>query len=170
MEFDLRRRRAAARAAYGPEGFPFDGIVRRVRRIADMSQRELARAAGTSHATIGRVEAGALVPAFDLLRRILAVARLWLVVVDGDGHVVLPMKDLPDTLDGAERRYPSHLDTILDPAPGEWWGDSYGLYRPPETFWRDRRRRDMQRKRSQWEVRVAQHRHDPKPPEPQPWW
>jgi hypothetical protein len=33
----------------------------------------------------------------------------------------------------AERRYPAHLDTVLDPAPGEWWGDRYGLARPPET-------------------------------------
>lgn len=55
--------------------------MRRTRRIADMSQRELARAAGTSHTTIGRIESGTLVPAFDLLRRILAVAQLWLVVV-----------------------------------------------------------------------------------------
>ena len=44
------------------------------------------------------------------------------------------MRDWEDTRDGAERRYPSHLDTILDPEPGEWWADIYGLARPPETF------------------------------------
>lgn len=162
----LERRRRAVSVAYGPDRFPFEGIVRRTRRIADMSQRELARAAGTSHTTIGRIESGTLVPAFDLLRRILAVAQLWLVVVDAEGHVVLPMRDLPDTRDGAERRYPSHLDTILDPESGEWWADIYGLYRPPETFWRSRAWRDMRRKRSVWEVRVAQHRHEPRPPMP----
>ena len=66
-----------------------------------------------------------------------------------------PMKDWRDTRDGAERRYPSHLDIILDPRPGDWWADQYGLTAPPETFRRDRAVRDMQRKRSQWEVRVA---------------
>lgn len=166
---DFRQRRTDVRAAYGPEWFPVEGIVRRARRIADLSQRELATAVGASHATIGRVESGMLAPRIDLLRRILAVAGLWLVVVDEAGRVVLPMDDLPDRRDGAERRYPSHLDTILDPKPGEWWADVYGLMRPPETFWRSRERRDMERRRSQWEVRVAKFRHEPPPPDPRAW-
>jgi len=148
------------------EGFPVAGIVRRVRRIADLSQRQLAKATGTSPSTVGRMEAGALVPAIRLLERVLGVAGLRLVVVDQGGRVVRPMADWDNTRDGAGRRYPSHLDTILDPAPGEWWADRYGLARPPETFFRNRDVRDQMRRRSQWEVRVKQFRHVPPPPDP----
>lgn len=146
--------------------FPVPGLVRRVRRIGGLSQRELARAAGVSHATIGHIERGSLVPGLAVLERILGVVGLGLVVINDDGRVIQPMIDWPDAHDGADRRYPSHLDTIIDPEPGEWWGDQYGLARPPETFHRDRRSREMQRRRSQWEVRVAKHRAEPPPQVP----
>jgi transcriptional regulator with XRE-family HTH domain len=137
-----------------PDDFDVVGLVRAVRRRARLSQRELAERAATSPSTVNRIEAGALTPSVDCLRRILAVADLDLVVVDRDGRLVRPMLDNRDDLrDGAERRYPSHLDTILDPVYGEWWGDRYGLARPPETFHRSRRRREVQRRRSQWECR-----------------
>jgi transcriptional regulator with XRE-family HTH domain len=142
------------------------GYVRQARRRADMSQRELARAAGIHASTVGRIEAGELTPSLRIFRKILGIGGMMLAVVDTLGRVVPPMQDWVSARDGAERRYPSHLDTILDPLPGEWWGDTYGLARPPETFYRDRRRRDAQRKRSQWEVRVAQYRHEPMPPLP----
>jgi transcriptional regulator with XRE-family HTH domain len=145
---------------------PYVGLTRRARRLGDMSQRELARAAGVTQAAISKVEAGTMVPSLALFQRILAVAGLSLVVVDARGRIVQPMEDWDDTRDGAERRYPSHLDTILEPRPGEWWGDRYGLMRPPETFRRNRMVRDMQRKRSQWEVRVAKYRNVPPPPDP----
>ncbi|MET7667170.1 helix-turn-helix transcriptional regulator [Micromonospora luteifusca] len=144
--------------------WPAVGIIRAVRRHADLSQRELARWASVHHATIGRIEAGRTVPSIDLLRRIIGVAGFRLAVVDEFGWVLRPMRDWDDTRDGAERRYPSHLDTILDPEPGEWWADIYGLARPPETFYRNREVRDAMRRRSQWEVRVAQHRGDSPPP------
>lgn len=131
-----------------------------------MSQREMARAAQVSQAAISRIEAGTLTPSVALLQRVLGAAKLWLVVVDDEGHVVEPMKDWQDTRDGAGRRYPSHLDIILDPKPGDWWADIYGLAAPPETFRRDRGVRDMQRVRSQWEVRVAKYRSVPPPPDP----
>ena len=131
-----------------------------------MSQREMAHAADVSQAAISKIEAGTLTPSLTVLQRILGAAELWLVVVDDGGHVVQPMKDWQDTRDGAERRYPSHLDVILDPRPGEWWADQYGLTAPPETFRRDRSVRDMQRVRSQWEVRVAKYRTVPPPPDP----
>ncbi|MDG4806382.1 helix-turn-helix transcriptional regulator [Micromonospora sp. WMMD1120] len=146
--------------------WPAAGIVRAVRRRADLSQRELARWAGVHHATIGRIEAGRMVPSIVLLQRIISVLGCRLAVVDEFGRVLKPMRDWQDTRDGAERRYPSHLDTILDPELGEWWGDIYGLARPPETFRRDRAVRDAMRRRSQWEVRVAQQRHLPPPPRP----
>jgi transcriptional regulator with XRE-family HTH domain len=149
-----------------PAAFPFSGLVRRARRIADLSQREMARAAGVSQAAVSKIEAGTLIPSFALMLRVLGAAELGLVVVDATGRIVEPMADWQDVRDGAERRYPSHLDTILDPEPGEWWADVYGLMRPPETFRRDREFRDAQRRLSQWQVRVAKYRRAPRPPDP----
>src|SRR6185369_11575011 len=80
--------------------------------------------------------------------------------------VLLPIRESEETQDGAGRRYPSHLDTILDPRAGEGWGDSYGLARPPETFHRDRRRRDYMRELSRWEVRAHLVRGLPPPEDP----
>jgi transcriptional regulator with XRE-family HTH domain len=146
--------------------YPVPGLLRRARRIADLSQRQLARVAKVSQSTVARIESGDLAPSLDMMHRLMASAGLHLVVVDGHGHVVLPMRECEETRDGGNRRYPSHLDTILDPRPGEWWGDDYGLARPPETFYRDRRHRDYQRALSQWEVRAKQHRGVPPPRHP----
>jgi hypothetical protein len=99
-----------------------------------------------------------------MLGRLLGVADIHLVAVDPDGHVVLPVGSWDDSRDGAGRHYPAHLDTVLDPLLGEWWGDRFGLARPPETFHRDRARRDAQRARSRWEVRVAKYWSHSEPP------
>jgi transcriptional regulator with XRE-family HTH domain len=146
------------------------GLVRSVRRRVDMSQRELAAAAKLSPSTIARIESGATTPSLAVLLRLLAVGRLLLVVTDADGEVIRSMQIWDDTRDGADRQFPAHLDLILDPRFGEWWADGYGLARPPETLHRDRRLRDAQRRRSQWEVRVKQFRHDPPPPVRRPRW
>lgn len=147
------------------------GLVRAVRRRADMSQRELAAVTGLSRATIARIETRALAPSLGTLGAILAVAGIRLVAVDADNRMVTSMADPPttDLRDGAARRYPSHLDVILDPLPGEWWADRYGLARPPETFKRDRVMRDVMRRRSVWEVRVEQNRSVVPPPTIE-WW
>lgn len=146
------------------------GLVRRVRRSADLSQRELAERTGLAPSTIARIESRSLAPALDTLAAILSVAGLRLVVVDAENRRVPPMEDPPgDLRDGAGRRFPSHLDVILDPLPGEWWGDRYGCARPPETFHRDRPLRDAMRRRSVWEVRVAQFRTVPPPPTIEHW-
>jgi len=147
-------------------GYPLSGMVRRVRRTADMSQRELAKATGLSHTLIAAIETGDRTPSLPALQRILGAAGLRLVVVDHGGHVVLPLETWQDTEDGAGRRYPAHLDTILDPVFGDWWADGFGLARPPETFRRDRRRRDYERRLSQWQVRVAKYRNAPEPSPP----
>lgn len=123
-----------------------------------------------SHSTIARIESGALLPSLSTMRAVLAAAGVALVAVDREGRLLQPVEeDRDDMRDGAERRYPSHLDVVLDPVDGEWWGDRYGLSRPPETFHRDRRRRDAQRARSRWEVRVAQTRHQPPPMTAREW-
>jgi transcriptional regulator with XRE-family HTH domain len=150
-------------------GYPLDTIVRRVRRTADFSQRELARYAGLSAATIAAIETGAQTPSLQSLQRVLNAANYQLVVVDVDGRLVAPLEVWQDVADGSGRRYPAHLDTILDPEFGDWWADGYGLARPPETFRRNRRYRDYERRRSQWQVRVAQLRNAPPPRLPPNW-
>ena len=146
--------------------YPAAGLVRRARRMMDYSQRQMARIAKVAPSTVGKVESGAITPSLDLIQRLLGTAGLFLVVVDPNGRVITPMYERTDLRDGAERRYPAHLDTILDPEPGEWWGDAYGLARPPETFYRSRIHRDMERARSQWEVRAMKHRGQSPPPDP----
>lgn len=127
--------------------FPIAGLVRRARRLADLSQRQMARRANVSPATVGRAEAGTLVPSVDVFQRLLDSAGLYLVVVDADGRVVEPMEEHPFLVDKAGRRYPSHLDVLLDPEGGDRWFTILGIYRPTESFWRNRRERDWNRGR-----------------------
>jgi DNA-binding XRE family transcriptional regulator len=150
-------------------GYRLSEIVRRVRRRADFSQRELARWATVSPSCIGAIEAGRRTPSLAILQRILNAANYQLVVVDASGRLVLPLQVWDEVADLAGRRFPAHLDTIADPLPGDWWADTYGLARPPETFWRDRKRRDYERRLSRWEVRVGKLRNEPKPRPPFEW-
>lgn len=170
---------------HGPEAEPADpfpplpptvvpdlsGLVRSVRRRADLSQRELARSAGVSAATIGRIESRTLSPSVRTLEAILGVAGIRLVAVDADDQKIVLMEDPPgDSLrDGAGRRYPSHLDTILDPLPDEWWGSRFGCAAPPETFHRNRALRDAMRRRTTWEVRADRYRGVVPPPTLERW-
>lgn len=55
--------------------------LRTARRRAGQTQRELARAAGTSQATIAAYESGAKTPGVDTLSRLLAAAGCRLTVV-----------------------------------------------------------------------------------------
>lgn len=145
-----------------PEGFPVGDYVRQARRRAVKSQREFAEAVGVSRSTLAAVEAGRQVPGVGLLERLLAAGGMTLVAVavedeGGTGERLLfvsPLEEFDgDCRDGADRRYPAHLALVVDPMPGEWWGDTYALARPPETFYRDRTLREIRRSLSQWEVR-----------------
>jgi HTH-type transcriptional regulator/antitoxin HipB len=92
---------------------PFDtgGHVARARRVADLSQRELADAVGVNQTTVARWEAGTRSMTVDVLDRVLRLAGLRLAVVDEDGQVVRPMD--PDVVrDNAGRRFPAHLDVV----------------------------------------------------------
>lgn len=134
-------------------GYPLTGIIRQVRRRADFSQRELAKWAHLSPAAIGAIESGRLTPSLRTLQRLLNAANCQLVVVDANGRLVVPLMVWDGVADLAGRRFPAHLDTILDPEPGEWWADGYGLVRPPETFRRNRAVRDWERRKSREDVR-----------------
>ncbi|MGO4600108.1 helix-turn-helix domain-containing protein [Terrabacter sp. 2RAF25] len=83
--------------------------VVRVRRLADLSQRDLAALVGATASTVSRIESGASVPTVGRFEEILAVAGLRLAVVDAEGHMVAPV---PEDLvrDNQGRRFPAHLD------------------------------------------------------------
>ena len=102
---------------------------------------------------MAKIERETLTPGLRVLEALLDATGLFLVVVDPDGRVILPLEEFPLAVDGAGRRYPAHLDLIVEPEPGEWWADRYGLARPPETFHRDpesvrQRRRESTQYRS----------------------
>lgn len=128
------------------EEFSAAGYVRQVRRLTSTSQRELAEYVKVPQSTVSRIEAGTSVPTIGTLVRILRFAGLRLAVVDDEGRICAPLEEMPATRDWGGRRWPSHLGLILDPKPGEWWGDRYGLVRPPETVRRDPAARARHRK------------------------
>ena len=89
----------------------FDGAryIVRARRVADLSQRELADEIGVSRATVGRLESGASRVDTGTLSAILATAGLRLAVLDREGREIPPIP--VDVLrDHADRRFPGHLD------------------------------------------------------------
>ena len=121
-----------------PDGFPIDDYVRQARRRRRLSQRDFAQAVGVGTATISRIESGSCSPTVALADRVLSAGGLILVAVEpaGDDGVrfVPPLTELNDDCrDGADRRYPAHLDLVVDPFENEWWAAS--------TDWPGRRRR-----------------------------
>lgn len=85
------------------------GYVLRVRRLLDLSQRDLAQILGVSASTVGRWESRSRPIGQDSLVRVLRLAALQLAVVDENGAVVAPV---PRTTvrDNGGRRFPAHLD------------------------------------------------------------
>jgi DNA-binding XRE family transcriptional regulator len=157
MDHDMDRRQAPPDSDVPT--FPVGGYVRRVRRTADLSQRELARVVAVSISSIRRMETEAMDPRLSQLRQLLSLVGWRLAVVDENRREIRPMLELDgDLRDGADRRFPPHLDLILDPDLGQWWGDIYGLTAPPETFNRSRDMRDWRRARSQWDLGRARRR------------
>ena len=147
--------------------FPTGDYMRKLRRVADLSQRELAEVVSLSRRLIERIETGDADPRLAQVAELFAIVGWRLEVVDHDGGPVQPLRELGgDLRDGADRRYPAHLDVIVDPRRGEWWADGYGLQSPPETFTRDRDRRDLRRAQSQWDLKRAGYRAWPNAPRP----
>lgn len=92
------------------------GLIRRVRRLAKLSQRELARDLGVSQSAVAKWETGRTTPSARMLVRILDVAELGLAAVRGDGEQVAAMKTAA-ARDAAGRRYPAHTFVWAE----GWW-------------------------------------------------
>ncbi len=92
------------------------GLIRRVRREADLSQRDLAALLRVDQSLVARWETGALSPSVPHLEQVLAVAGFRLAVVadapaaeNPDPAPVEPMRQ-DAVRDRQRRRFPSHLD------------------------------------------------------------
>ena len=92
------------------------GLIRRVRRLAKFSQRELAHELGVSQSAVAKWETGRTRPTARMLQRILDVAGLGLAAVKGDGERVKPMAAAA-ARDAGGRRYPAHTFVWAE----GWW-------------------------------------------------
>lgn len=127
--------------------FDLPGAVRRIRRRADLSQRQLADACGLSQASIAQAETGRRGLSVDALSRLAARAGLRLALLDDSGGEAAPMS-AEAVRDGAGRRFPAHLDTRH--GDEDWWHgrERYSRQQPWYTFDRARRTRDVWRERT----------------------
>ncbi len=118
--------------------FDLAGAVRRIRRRADCSQRELAARVGTSKSAIAAAETGAAGLDARLLASAAHLAGLRIALLDEAGAEVRGMR--PDGVrDRGGRRFPAHLDTVLSEERASRWEHRPLLRQPTYTF--DRRDR-----------------------------
>jgi transcriptional regulator with XRE-family HTH domain len=120
-------------------------MLRRIRRAADLSQRELAAALGISQSAVAQGENGRRDFPAGVLVRAAALAGLRLALLDEDGNEVTPMAD-EAVRDTGYRRFPAHLDTRY--SDERWWHgpERYSRPQPWYTFDRDRAGRDAARR------------------------
>jgi len=121
--------------------FDLTGALRRIRRTADLSQRELATRIDVSKSAIAAAESGSRSLDLRLLAEAAELAGLHLALVDADGHEVSGMA-AEGVRDMSGRRFPAHLDTRY--SDEGWWHHPhrYDRAQPWYTFDRDRRTRD----------------------------
>ena len=124
MDIDEQDATRAAEQGGGPDrvgsrpvgGDETAGLIRRVRRLAKLSQRELAHELGVSQSAVAKWETGRTCPTVRMLVRILGVAGLGLAAVRDGGERVRPMKVVA-ARDAGGRRYPAHTFVWAE----GWW-------------------------------------------------
>jgi DNA-binding XRE family transcriptional regulator len=122
------------------------GVLRRARRTADLSQRDMAATAQVPKSTLAAAEACTRdLPAAALVRAVRA-AGLRFALLDAEGLEVAPM-DEGAVRDRGRRRFPAHLDTRY--SEEDWWHGPERYSRPEPWYTFDRRRetRDAFRRR-----------------------
>ncbi|WP_369140895.1 helix-turn-helix domain-containing protein [Modestobacter versicolor] len=126
------------------DAFPLPGLLRRLRRDGDCSQRELAGRAGVPKATLAAAEAGSRDLPVTVFARLAGAAGARVAVLGADGAELAPM-DLDAVRDAADRLFPAHLDTRH--GDERWWGGEHRprTRQPRYTFDLDRRLRDRRR-------------------------
>jgi transcriptional regulator with XRE-family HTH domain len=116
--------------------------VTALRRLAELSQRELAALAGVPATTVARLESRSTTdPHVSTMAKLAAATGHRLVIVNDQNELVPPEPELRGRCrDLRGRRLPAHLDAA--PAVEDWlrpwWLPKRGDYR----FVRNRRRRD----------------------------
>lgn len=130
---------------------PFDGeipgLVRRIRRILDVSQRGLAELLGISQSQVARWETRRTSPRTTVLMEMLRMARLRFELRHRDtGKEVEPMRD-DGARDRARRRYPAHVDLEVV----GWWMPRDAAITGQTVRWRARSRR--------WQIPAVRYHH-----------
>ena len=119
---------------------PFDGgvpgLVRRIRRILDVSQRGLAAVLEVSQSVVARWETGRTSPRAAVLLHLMGLAGLRASIHRADtGAEVEPMRD-DGARDRAGRRYPAHVDLSVT----GWWCPRAAESSADVLLWRRRSR------------------------------
>lgn len=143
----IRPRTVASVRSSTPAGTSLDaaGMVVRVRRLADLSQRDLAALLGVSPATVARWESGARRIELAALEAVLRVAGFRLEVVDDQGRAVAPVP-ADAVRDNSGRRFPAHLDVQPpDVLPYEAISSPRYDRDAPKGWYHRRQERDLQR-------------------------
>jgi transcriptional regulator with XRE-family HTH domain len=125
--------------------FDLSGTLRRIRRRADLSQRELADAIEVSQSAVAQAESGRRDLPVGTLTRAAALAGLRLALLD-DESTEVPAMARDTVRDGGRRRFPAHLDTHhSDERPGRY-EHRYDRPVPWFTVDRDRSARNASRR------------------------
>lgn len=111
----------------GHAGLEPGALLRRARRIARLSQRDLAERAGVPLSTVARIESGTTAdPRFRTLEALFTAAGYRLTVVSSHGYE-LPQHPWEHERDYGGRHFPAHLDLVpvnrpYECGPIDWWG------------------------------------------------
>ncbi|SFE07274.1 helix-turn-helix domain-containing protein [Blastococcus tunisiensis] len=126
--------------------FDLSGYLRRIRRTADLSQRQLAEGLGIPKSTLAAAEAGSRDLPAGRLAEAAALAGLRIALVDADAREIPPMTS-DAARDAAHRQLPAHLDTLHSDEVPDRWEHRPRRRQPWFTFELDRSLRDTRRAR-----------------------